>query len=630
MPFPTVCIRMRSLLGVVALALLLGVGVAPSAASAQQQVQEDELSKFQLAQSYLKAGRYERAISLLEDLHAEQPETHAFYQKLKEAYENVKRYDDALSLVEKKLSDQRTPTLMAEKARLLYLRGDEQKAFDTWSTAVELAPEQRSTYRVVFYSLYKNRLFERAAQVLERGRETLGNDTAFQQNLARIYSLTADYDKAINEYLQLLQDDERKLSFVRNRLSRFTDKEEALKQYIAGAKQAVRDEPLYRPYRELLSWLHMEAEQYSEALDVVRAIDRLEEEQGRPLHRFGQQAARAGAYDVALKAYQEILDRHPEAPTAPQAWFGLGRMHEKWAEKQGERAHDADSQQTAPHYEKALDAYRTFLQKYPNHSRYADALRRLGRLQQDVFRNFTAADTTLRKVVQRFPDSDAARQAQYDLGRLDIQRDDLQEARLTFSRLKDDLHSGELADKARHQLALLHFYQGEFEAAQTLAQALNQNTSKDVANDAITLKVLLLENKGPDSTHAPLRTYAQARLAKRQHRADDALQTLDTLLDEHGRHPLADDARFLRAAVLQEQGRSQEALAAYQEFPLLHPRSPLADRSLFRAAQIQEQELEDPGAALKTYTKLLTDYPGSLLIPEARERIRNLRQEQGA
>src|SRR5690606_8375551 len=108
-------------------------------------------------------------------------------------------------------------------------------------------------------------------------------------------------------------------------------------------------------------------------------------------------------------------------------------------------------------------------------------------------------------------------------------------------------------------------------------------------------------------------------------RPAEALETLDELLQQYGQHSLADDARFLRAASLQESGRTEEALAAYGELPLIHPDSPLADRSLFEAAQLQWRALGDSEAALETYTRLLTEYPGSLLVPEARQQIRRLR-----
>jgi TolA-binding protein len=411
-------------------------------------------------------------------------------------------------------------------------------------------------------------------------------------------------------------------------LDTFIQQDDALTASIDGVEAAVREAPMNLAYRELLAWLHMEAEQYDQAFDVYRAIDRLQQENGRRLLDFARQAADAEAYDVALDAYDEILARYPDASVAPEALRSLGTMHRRWAETTDERVFDDQGNRiAAPHYEAAVEAYRTYLQQYPNRDAYPTVLQALGRLQQDVFLQLNEAEATLREVVDRYPETEAADEARYDLGRLALMRDDLNAARLAFSRLVERLRTGDLAERARYELALLRFYQGEFETAMTRVRSTNTNTSTDVANDAIELKVLILQNKGPDSLNTPLRHYAEARLQTRQRRFDQALATVDTLLSTYGQHALGDEARFLRASVLRDQGRSSAATTAFVELSAMFPRSPLADRSLFQAAQLQEQALNDPSGALNTYTRLLEEYPSSLLAAEARERIRALQQD---
>jgi len=584
--------------------------------------------KFRLADAYMRSGQFEQAIPLLEDLHTENPNDHTFYTKLKEAYENVKAYDPAIALVEERMSEGRpSPMRMSEKARLLYLKGEEQAAFDTWDRAIGLAPERSTTYRVVYQALVDLRRFDRAIDVLKQGRSQLGEDDAFQIELAYLYSLNGEHRAAMEEYVQVLDRNPERLGFVRSRLSSFVDQGEGLSVGVEVLKQAVRTSPLNRSYRELLAWLHMEQEDYAAAFDVYRAIDRLEDENGRVLFSFAQKAADANAYDVASTAYGLILDRYPDAPVAPVAQKGIGDMHRRWAESAEEPAAAGDTSAT-PHYQAAVDAYQTFLDQYPNHESTPEVLRRLGRLQQDVFRQLDAAESTLQTVVGRYPESDAANEARYDLGRIALLRGNLSEARLAFSRLVDRLRTGDLAEEARYELALLHFYQGEFESALSRVEATNENTSADVANDAIELKVLLRQNRGPDSLNTPLRLFADARLQERQHRYDQALATLDTLLSQHGRHPLADNARFFRAQALRAAGDTTQATQAFAEIPMMHPQSPFADRSLFARGQLLEAQ-NDLEGAVTAYNRLLEDYPKSLLASDARARIRSLWSQQG-
>jgi TolA-binding protein len=246
-------------------------------------------------------------------------------------------------------------------------------------------------------------------------------------------------------------------------------------------------------------------------------------------------------------------------------------------------------------------------------------------LQQDVFYDLAAAEVALSTVVTTYPNTRAAEEAEFDLARAALMRGNLNDARLRFSRLEERQRIGELAEMARFKLAQIHFFQGEFEAAQLLVDVIDVNTSTDVSNDAIELKVLLMENRGPDSLNTPLRAYARALFADEQRKAQDALATLDDILRKYPDHALVDDARFLRAQVLRRIGRSQEAHDIFAEFPLLHPQSYLADKALFAAGEIQEVDLQSVDEAVKLYSRLLADYPGSLLAGEARERIRRLR-----
>lgn len=615
------------------LAALLGAA-APTLAHAQQQGSaptsqnggDSQAARFRLAQRYLDADKAEQGIAILEDLHAQNPSTRAFYQKLKEAYEGQKRYDDAIALVEQRMQREgRSPALLSEKARLQY-HGDagEKAAFATWDDALAAAPERAQTYRTVYGTLTDARLFQQAIETLKKGRERLGKPALMRLQMAYLYSLTSQHEQAIGEYLKMLKKNPDRLTFIKRRLGRFLDQEQALQESIAATSRAVRAEPMQRPYRELMGWLYLQADEHQKALDAYRAIDRLEEANGRALYSFAEQAAEAGAYRAALRAHEIILERHPDAPVAPGARRGLGRMHERWAENS-----PAASAEREKHYKKALAAYRTFLDEHPQHEAYPSVLRAVGRIQQDVLFELGAAEKTLQEVADRYPKTEAARRARYDLGRLRVMRGDLTKARLAFSRLAEHrLGSSDLAQQARYQEALLQFYEGAFDAAGSILGTLAKSTEADVSNDGIELGVLLAENAASrDTTGQALSLFAKARLKHRQRQETETLALLDELLQDHARSSLADDARFFKARALAKQGRPADAAEAFAQVALAQPKSTLADRSLYRAARLQETALDDPEAALQTYQRLLKDYPGSLRAADVRERIRALQRE---
>ncbi|MFB6099022.1 MAG: tetratricopeptide repeat protein [Salinibacter sp.] len=603
-------------------ALLMGLGPPPVCA---QQPDSSQLRQFRRANAYLQSGRDKRAITLLEQLYAESPENTAFYRKLKAAYEGVKRYDDALRLVKRRMGNTPTVSLLSEKARLLYLKGSVQKANATWDRALRLAPNKTQTYRTVYRTLVDLRHFQKAIDVLRQGRQTLGRPQAFRTELAYLYGLDGQFKKAMQEYVNVLGNAPQRVNYVRSRLRTFVEQGQGIAASIEVLQNAVRRSPLNPAYRKLLAWLHMEQNDYAAAFDVYRALDRLQEKQGALLFQFARKAADARKYDVATRACESILKRYPKSATAPEAQRMLGTLYRQWAAQ----ATDSPSRaQDSLRYAKARTAYNTFLQKYPDHSAYPQTLLRLGTLQLNVYHALDEAQSTFEQLAANHPQTAAAEKGQYHLGRIALFRGAFERARLLFSRLVESAQASDLADRARYELALLHFYQGAFDTAKARAQAISQDPAADVANDAIELQTLLRENRGPDSLNTALRTFARARLYKRQRAYGKALSAVDSLLQTHPRHPLADNARFLRGKLHLARRDTAAALEAFRAIPERHPRSPYADRSLFRVGKLLESNGR-PVAAVEVYNTLLTQYPKSLLASEARGRLRRLQRTQG-
>ncbi len=575
--------------------------------------------RFRLAESFLKSGQVERAIPILEDLYQADSTAYPFYNRLKEAYIAQKRYDDAIRLIDQRLRLVTSPVLQAEKGKLFYLKGDEKRAWETWEEALTQTPDRPGTYRAVYYALFQLRLFEQAIDVLERARTHFHDPALFRTDLAYLYGLTGALKPAIREYLHLLEQDPRQLPFVKSRINHLLEQEGALPLLIAETERAIRRDPLNRAYRELAAFLYFEARDYTKALNTYRAIDQLEQEQGRALFTFAQTAIASEAFAAAREALQEILTQYPESPLAPSALLLLGNVLEQEAELSPEGREE--------YYRKALEVYSRFLTTYPDHVLNSEALYRRAFLLHTVFHQLEDARRDYQKLIKQFPDADFAARARFQLGLLALQEDRLTEAQLIFSHLEEDLRIGELAEQARLEQARIDFYQGQIASALLRLRAMDGNTASDVANDAIALKVLIAESQGPDSLNTPLRLYAQARLRLRQHRVEEALQWTDSFLVSFPQHPLADDAYLLKARILRQMGQSAQALALLGDLPLRYPQSPHVEEALFLIGEIYEQDLLDFAAARQAYESFLMRFPASLQAPRARDRIRALRNE---
>jgi len=574
-----------------------------------------------LAQRLLQNGQTDEAIGILEDLLDLDPSSVPVATKLAEAYVTSRRWDDALALYDaREQVSGPTVLLFAERGAILHRAGQPDAARETWSRALELAPDNEQTYRTVANVIGELRLYTVAAEILEAGRIALGNDDAFLLERANLYGLDLQYDKAVDLYLFLVEQNPEYAAGVRARLVRLLDGEGAADAFASAIEQAQTRDPLNRAFRELAAWLAMERKDYATALNAYRAIDRLEQEQGESLISFAEAALADDAIDPASSALDEVLERHPEGPSAPRALLLRGRIAKDRALDAGERADRGPT----PHADAALATLGTFLESYPNAPERARAQLMLAQVQQDVMRDFDGAEALLTEAATATR-SEVFGQARLGLGEVAIRRGDLNTARDRYQEVEDEIRIGPIAEQARFELARLDFYEGYVYSALARAEAIDENTAADVTNDAIALRVTLDENAGPDTLNTPLLAFGQAALLSRRGLADSTLAALDQLEADYPMHPLADEILYLRAQIYRDLGRPEDAATALDRLAERVPLSFYRDRALMLLAEIAEHDLEDPAAASAHYDRLLELFPGSLFAPEARANLRRLR-----
>ncbi|MDT0631594.1 tetratricopeptide repeat protein [Rubrivirga sp. S365] len=585
-----------------------------------------------LALQLLANGRTGEAIPLLEDLVAAEPDALPAWLKLKEAYATARRFDDVLALVDGRIARVGpAPDLLAARGASLYRAGRGGEAEAAWQSALAAAPDEAQTYRTVASALADLRLFVRAAEVLDAGREALGDDDLFRLERAHLYGLGLDYAAAADLYLDLLADEPEYAPAVRSRLTRLLDGDGAPAVFAAAVDAAIARDPLNRAYRELASWLALERGDYDAALDAVRALDRLEGEEGRTLVAFAEQAEAAGAGPAAGAALDEALRRYPNGPVAADALLARAR---RW-DADARDVPRSDGAAPTPAADSARAAYAQFLDRHPARPDAPAAALALANLLRDRFRDYEGAEARL-AVAARSRDEAVASAARLALGEVAVRRGDLDAARARFSDVDEGVRVGPVAEQARYELALIDFYEGLVFSALARVEALDENTAADASNDAIALRVTLGEtlnqDEPPEADLARLRTYARAALAFRRGLADEALATLDSLdasapPSSPGADVLGDESLYLRASVLRRAGRAADAVDALDRLAEAYPLSFFRDRALRVQAQALETDLGDRGGAAARWERLLELFPGSLYAPEARLELRRLRAE---
>ncbi|WP_412062932.1 tetratricopeptide repeat protein [Rubrivirga sp. IMCC45206] len=584
---------------------------------------DDERASYRLAVNLLANGRLDEATALLEDLYAEDPTAVAVWLKLEEAYLASRRFDDAVRHTDAWIARAGpTVSFLAKRGTALSRAGRDEEAQQAWAEAIALEPGDPQTYRRVASEIGGLRLYDQAAQVLADGRDRLG-DAILPVELAHLYGLALDYDRAATLYLDALAANPELRPTVQSRLTRLLSGRDAPAIFGAAIDRAAALDPLNRAFRELQAWLALEQGDFDRALDAVRALDRLEAEEGQSLVRFAEQAVGADADDAAARALDEVLTRHPTGPAASRARYERSRLWDAQARKSVALTPAADS---------ARAGYLRYLADFPADD-YAPASRlHLAELLADVFREFERSEDVLRQAAQSRNPVIAAR-ARLRLGDVAIQRGDLDAARAQFQDVDQAVRIGPIAEQARYELALIDVYQGFMYSALARVEALDENTAADASNDAIALRVTLSEaldaspdlDLDADRSGDPLHVYGRAALRFRRGAFAETLATLDSLdAALSSTAALVDESLYLRAAVQFAQGEDAAAVATLDKLLADVPASYFGDRALRRQAEAFEG-MADPASAADRYDRLLERYPGSPLAPAARQALRRLR-----
>jgi tetratricopeptide (TPR) repeat protein len=588
-------------------------------------------AKFRYARAFEEAGDFERAAVLYEELLAEDSLNLVYFQGLQRVLLLLKRYDEAIGLVQRRLSV--TPedlNLQASLGSLLYKSGREPEADAAWEEALRRGPTDPQRYRIIANVMMENRLLEKAAETYRRGRIGCNDTNLFTIELAQLLAVSMDYDGASEEYVRWLRLNPAQLRFVQGRMGSFTWKEDGRVAATAAVRSALREREDARLY-ELLGWLYLEGKAFDEAFDVYRHIDRMSQSQGMALFSFAGMAHQEGAYAVAARAYEEAIAVPLPPATMPSAkyWYANAMME---LGKKEDTLQTAVSANVAPateaqlRYRGAIAYYRQVIQEYPGNEFAIRSRYQIGSIQLEAFLDLDGALASFEQVVK---DGGGMPELAFDaaikIGEVHISRGDTTGAAERFRLVANAPNAlPDQIDKATFRLAELEYFNGRFSEALEHLNAISMNLAADYANDALAMQTFLQQTM--DQSPDLLVELARADFLMRQRNYGEASLLLRDAAEKGRGLPVGHHALIKTAALEEALEKYDEAIDTY-ELLLEDPGESAAvlDRAQFHIGEVYEFGLRDSARAVKAYEKLLAKYPDSVFGSVARKRIRHLR-----
>jgi tetratricopeptide (TPR) repeat protein len=588
---------------------------------AQQQRSEVQ-TKSSLAIRYYNAKDFEKAAPLLKEVY-ELTRNSTYFRYYINSLISLNEFAEAELELQQEIKKQKTPRpeYYVHLGQVYKSQNRNEEALLMFQDAISKIPANRGAYLTTANSFLGWGEYGLARDTYLKGRATLPEES-FNYELARSYLYLRDYTNMMEEYLNLLREDEKHLARVQSSLSSAMrlDIDDGLRDQFRGqVLKRIQAEPRIIGYNRLLIWFFLQEKKFSSALRQSVALDKRTGAEDGQIAQLGDMALRNKEYTQAQKAYEYLMDKGEETPYFSQAY--ARNIHAKYMEYTNEGGGNLEQGQAlATDFENGL----LYLSIGPA---TLNLVREYAHLLAFYLNDTEKAITVLEKgekVPQLKPEELGLLKT--EMADIYVYADDPWEAMLIYSQVIEANKKNSLGDEVKLKKAKLGYYMGNFSWAKAQLDVLKASTSKLTANDAMELSMLIGNNLNLDTTAVPLTMFAKADLRFFQNKSDESMTILDGLAELYPYHSLVDNILFRKAKI--EMDKQNYAMAAeyLQTIVTDFSYDLLGDDALYLLAEIYNYHLGQEEKAKELYKQMLTSYPGSVFTEESREKYRELRK----
>lgn len=576
-------------------------------------------SKSSLASSYYSRQQYDKAATLYSELY-ESTNLTSYLDMYLNCLIELKDYDNAEKVLKKQLRKSENPNYYITLGYIYREMKQPDKATEQYDKALENLAKNNSAVISMSNTFLNRREFEYAAKTFLKGRELIPGEK-FRYYLGNVYSYQRDYDKMIDEYLLMVKENEADMGRVTSRIKNllmYSTEDALLDTFKSKVMKSIQSDPDVFVYTRLLIWIFIEEKNYTNALRQSIALDRRTQTEDRNILTFSSDAAKFEQYDIALEALDYLKQNHKNSPTFNEAEQQYAKtLYQRYCNTDEQLNHNENSINEA--FELLIEHQGFQAQTVPSVINYAHFLA----FYQN---NIAKAEELLEKAMQsRNINSNLQSQLKLELSDIMVYDNNLWEATLLYAQISDANSGNTIGDEAKLKKAKLSYYMGDIFWAQAQVDVLKASTSKLTANDAMEMSLLFSSHFNLDSIVEPLQMYGRADLLIYQNKDSLALMVYDSIATLYPGHTLLVPIIMQKAKICEKHFQYEEAARYYQQILDEYAYSSSADKACFCLAKINQLQFKNIEKAQELYKTILTEYPGSIYVHEARVRFRYLR-----
>ncbi|PWK17850.1 tetratricopeptide repeat protein [Arcicella aurantiaca] len=572
----------------------------------------------ELGMEYLKAGEYEKAKTIFQKLAKNKETAKVIHKPYLQTLIKLKEWEEAEKFAKKEIkSSDGNAKYITDYARLLELTEKKEEAQKQYNLAIEKVKSDDNALMELVTEFSQNQQFELAIQTIEKTREFFKSEDKFAVQLAKLYRIEGKIPQMIEEYLKFGLVSENK-EMVQSILQDELKDEKEIEQLEKVLYTKVQKYPDEVYYNEVLIWHLIQKKEIYKAFVQARALDRRYRKEGIQVTDLGFLAHQNKDYVNSGKIFEYLIKEYPRH----QNYSLWRRMLINAKEEVIKSVYPINLDDIRL----LITEYSKMLQELGTNQKTLEAVRSKGLLYAFYLNEKDTAITVLESAIKMANgDQQFIDRCKLDLGDIYLLKSEPWEATLIYSQVEKSEKDSPLGYDAKLRNAKLAYFRGDFELSKEVLDILKQATTREIANDAMELSLLIQENTGTDSTEQAMKAYSNAELLLFQHRNEEAISNLNAMEKTFKGDPLEDEIIYLRAMTYLKQGDVEKGVKDLETIIQKFPIELKGDDATYHLAKTYQEKLNQHAKAMKLYQELLTKYPGSIYGAEARKRFRNLR-----
>lgn len=471
--------------------------------------------------------------------------------------------------------------------------------------------------QVAAQRMIHHQLLEYALETYKTGRKKTGNSNQYAIQMASLYRLLNKKNEMISEYLRYVNEHPNNLRTIKNILQSVLDKED-LGAFETLLYERVQKSPNNLIYNDLLIWVNLQRKNFYAAFIQARAMDKKQKLGGVQAMDIGRIALENKDYKNAIRIFEYVIKQYPQTINYQIA----RRLVIKSREELVKDTYPIDKKEI----QKLIHDYDQLINEVGLNANTAEALRSKALLYAFYLGENEKAIQLLEQIVKlKGINHSLIDQTKLDLGDIYLLIGQPWESTLLYSQIEKSSKETVIGYEAKLRNAKLSYYKGNFALAQDRLNILKLATTREIANDAMALSILIKENTMMDSSDAAMKKFADIDLLIFQNKIEEALDSLNALLLEYPGHSLTDEILWRMANLHRKTGSFLQAVEELQIIVNDYGNDILGDDAMFLMANIYKDQIKNKAKAKEIYREFLNRYPGSLYVAEARKKYRLLR-----